>query len=162
MHSINLRLRRLELLDTLNTLGVTRRRRFSSILPVWLSFDPEEALLSIVEDKGAVTGHVRALGEWPASGSTIDLFLLRQALNRSSGDTVSLHAVSDGVLVFGDSWQVKLNLLKFGPDSLVRGQLGDLHPLADVPLFRWAYGKDWREFQYRRLAPPPLARPPRD
>jgi hypothetical protein len=74
-------LERLELLSALNTLGVTRRKRFSSIVPVWVHFDPARMLLQLVEDKGTVTAYVPAEGEWPIAGSTIDLFTLKRALN---------------------------------------------------------------------------------
>ncbi len=63
MKSIRLKLEHPDLLNALNTLGVTRRKRFSSIVPVWLYFDPETKLLQIVEDKGTVTAYVPAKGE---------------------------------------------------------------------------------------------------
>ncbi len=141
MKSIRLKLECLVLLNALNTFGVTRRKRFSSIVPVWLYFDPESKLLQIVEDKGTVTAYVPAKGEWPAAGATIDLFTLKRAFKHYTEDTVELHAVKDAILLATGNWHVKMNLLKFGPDNVVPGHPDDPHPLADLPLFRWVQRK---------------------
>ena len=136
MKSIRLKLEHLDLLNALNTLSVTRRKRFSSIVPVWLNFDPESKLLQVVEDKGKVTAYVPAKGEWPASGATIDLFILKRALKYYTEDIVELHAVKDAVLLASGNSHVKMNLLKFGPDSVVPVHPDNPNPLADLPLFR--------------------------
>ena len=141
MKSVRLKLERLDLLNALNTLGVTRRKRFSSIVPVWLRFDLESGLLQIVEDKGTVTAYVPAKGEWPATGATIDLSMLKRALKHCAEDVVHLHAVKDAILLASGNWHVTMNLLNFGPDNVVPGHPDYPHPLADLPLFRWVQRK---------------------
>lgn len=117
MHSIRLTVDREELDRALRLLGTTRRRRFSSVVPIWLSYSAHEGHLEIVEDKGAVTAAVPARGEWPPVGATVDLFMLRRAIERARDDEIDLHAVHDAVLVFGANWNVRLELLEFGPPS---------------------------------------------
>ncbi len=84
---------------------------------------------------------VPATGEWPIAGSTIDLYGLKRSLERTSAEVVELHALTEAVLLASGKWQVKLNLLNFGPaETMPRGP-DDKHPLADLPLFRWAKRK---------------------
>ena len=151
MKSIRLKLERCDLQNALNTLGVTRRRRFSSIVPVWLYFDTESKLLQIVEDKGAVTAYVPAEGQWPYFGATIDLYTLKRALKYHTDAIIELHTTKDAVLLANGNWQMKMHLLKFGPDNVVPGYADALNvvpghaddplPLADLPLFGWAQPK---------------------
>jgi len=145
VRSINLTVARDDLLRALQTLGVTRRRRFSSTLPVWLHLLPGGKELQIVEDRGRVTATVPAKGTWPASGATVDLFLLKRAVTNSRGEGVELHAVDGAVMLWADRWHVRLNLLAFGPDS--RGPKPPHNAPggeADLPLFRWADRKGRR------------------
>ena len=139
MRSIRLAVARADMLRALQTLSVTRRRRFSSTLPVWLYLLPGGKELQIVEDRGRVTASVPAKGTWPAAGTTIDLFLLKRAVTNSRCETVELHAVDGAVMLWADRWHVQLNLLPFGPES--RGGKPPRNALgaeADLPLFRWA------------------------
>jgi hypothetical protein len=138
MRSISLKLNRTEFISALETLGVTRRRRFSSIMPVWLKFVQETSSLDVVEEGGVVTASIPATGEWPIAGSTIDLFMLKRSLQRVKAEFVELHALEDAVLFASDNSHVKLHLLGFGPEKFVPGDPDDRHPLADLPLFRWA------------------------
>jgi len=149
MKSTGLRLRRAELLQALVTLGVTRRRRFRSVVPIWLRYDSTRRQLAAVEERGAVTAHVPAQGNWPPTGATVDLYLMKRALECHDDDAVELLLASDAVLLIGDYWHRRLKLLTFGPESVVPGLLDGTpsdtadrgHPLADLPLFRWAVGK---------------------
>ena len=64
-----------------------------------------------------------------------------RSLERTSAEVVELHALAEAVLLASGKWQVKLNLLNFGPaETMPRGP-DDKHPLADLPLFRWAKRK---------------------
>jgi hypothetical protein len=149
MKSIGLIVSRGDLLQALVTLGVTRRRRFRSVVPVWLHHDAERRQLAIVEERGAVTAHVRAEGDWPPAGATIDLYALKRAVERHPDDPVEFIVAADSILLAGDGWHARLNLRKFGPESTVHDPLDGTptdsadrgHPLADLPLFRWAAGK---------------------
>jgi hypothetical protein len=146
MQSIRLSLPRQELLRALQTLSVTRRRRFSSRLPVWMTLLPGVDELRIAEACSEVGAHVAARGSWPPAGVTVDLYLLKRAVGFVCGEAVNLHAIDDAVVVFGDRWHVRLNLLPFGPESrrsardaatLAPSRRGTA-PLADLPLFGWA------------------------
>ena len=146
MKSLRLSVARQELLLALQTLGVTRRKRFSSVLPVWLKFDPNTKSLQIVEERGAVFAHVPATGGWPPAGATVDLFMLRRAVTECRDENIDLHAVGDAVILFGDNWRVQLNLLSFGPENTVPAPpvptpSSDQFPVTDLPLFRWANRK---------------------
>lgn len=115
MQSPSLTINRDELLGALKLLGVTRRRRFSSVVPVWLKYEPGSQRLEISEDKATVSATVPANGTWPPMGATVDLYLLRRAVAREENADVELCALSDSVLVHGDGWMVRLELLEFGP-----------------------------------------------
>jgi hypothetical protein len=147
MQSIRLTVARTPLIHALQTLSVARRRRFSSSLPVWLHFAAERDELEIAEDRSQVAARVPAKGSWPPLGATVDLFMLRRAASRIETDTIDLHALHDAILIYAGRWQVKLNLLCFGPDSRRRASSSIAEPvrpqapLALLPLFRWAAGK---------------------
>lgn len=147
MQSIKLQVAKAELIRALKALGVVRRRRFSSSLPVWLRFIPDSGELQIVEDRGAVTARVPATGDWPVTGATVDLFCLRRAAEYCPADTIDLLATLDAVMLLGNSWNMRLGLLAFGPESDVTkppqaGQLPFAAPGPEVlPLFRWAHNR---------------------
>jgi hypothetical protein len=139
MRSIRLTMARAELLRALQTLGVTRKRRFSSSLPVWLRLLPGAKELQMVEDGGQVTASVPAKGTWPAVGATVNLFSLKRAVTHCHGDSVQLHAINDAVALWADRWHVRLKLMPFGPESRVhRLPKSAGAGVADLPLFRWA------------------------
>ena len=143
MQSIRLSVARTPLLDALTTLSVTRRRRFSSSLPIWLKFAAESGDLQIIEDQGQVAARVPAIGTWPPLGATVDLFMLKRAVARLETDSVDLHALSSAIVIYGDRWQVRLNLLTFGPESR-RPTTPNAEPQkqgAPLPLFEWASRK---------------------
>jgi hypothetical protein len=126
MQSILLAVDREELLRAIALLGTTRKRRFSSVVPVWLKHDPAECQLHIQEDGGAVIASVPAEGDWPPMGATVDLYLLRRAVQRGEGTLVRLRALGDAVVLEGEGWNVRLDLLEFGPPE---------PPLPPLPLF---------------------------
>ena len=136
MLSIKLTATRSDLLRALETLAETRRQRFSSILPAWISFAADDQELRLVEERGKVTASLPAVGTWPPAGVTIDLFTLKRALSACDSDEVDLHAAADFVIVFGDRWRARLKLLQFGPES-GRSLSGRRDPLAPLPLFEW-------------------------
>ena len=141
MQSIKLSITRQELISALRLLGVVRRRRFRSTLPVWLRFIAEAGELQIVEDRGAVEARVPASGDWPCAGATVDLFLLRRAVEDCPAPAVDLHATADAVMVFGGKWHVRLALQEFGPASRVgKPPATPSSPPGPegLPLFHWA------------------------
>ncbi len=146
MKSIGLTLKRTELQNAFKTLSVIRCRKASPNVPGWLFFDTETKKLQIVEEDGTVAAYVVAEGEWPAAGATIDLMTLKRALGHCKADAIQIHALEDAVLLSGGKWYVKMNLLKFGPDSVIPATADNLPtlppggppPLTDLPLFRWA------------------------
>lgn len=135
MLSIKLTATRSDLLRALETLAATRRRRFTSILPVWVSFAVDGQELRIVEERGKVTASLPAVGTWPPAGATIDLFTLKRAISACDSESVDLHATADSLIVFGDRWRARLKLLRFGPES--GRPSGRRDPLAPLPLFEW-------------------------
>ena len=149
MQSIRLSVPRDELLRALQTLSTTRRRRFSSSLPVWMALLPDGGELRITEDRSEVGAHVPAKGRWPPAGATVDLYMLKRAVTSVTGEVVDLHALDGAVVVYGDRWHVRLTLLAFGPESR-RKSKQERHEsgkaagvvLADLPLFRWAKAND--------------------
>ncbi len=140
MQSIRLSVARAPFLDALKTLSVTRRRRFSSSLPIWLNFAAESGELQIVEDQGQVAARVPARGTWPPLGATVDLFMLKRTLARLDIGYVELHALTNAIAIFADRWQVRLNLLNFGPESRRPATPITKPPMreAPLPLFEWA------------------------
>jgi hypothetical protein len=148
MHSMTLTVSQPEFVRALRTLGVLRRKRFTSRMPVWLHFLPEAGELQIVEEQGSVTAYVPAEGTWPAAGATINLFPLRKGAEDCCGPVVCLHVADDAILVSGEHTHFRMKLLEFGPASLVRrsvipGQAtvpqGVTVPdYLDLPLFRWS------------------------
>ena len=143
MQSIRLSVARAPLLDALKTLSVTRRRRFSSSLPIWLKFATESGELQVVEEQGQVAARVPANGTWPPLGATVDLFMLKRGVARLETDSVDLHALCSAIVIFGDRWQIRLNLLPFGPESR-RPKMPTAEPQkqgAPLPLFEWASRK---------------------
>ena len=144
MESIHLTIDRQELLNSLKILSVVRRKRFTSVLPIWLSFDPTANVLRLSEDQGAVEAEIPAIGEWPPAGATIDLYTLKRILEESDHDKIELHALEDAILFFAGSWNVRLNLLAFGPESLSKSDSDamastQILDVSSLPLFRWAH-----------------------
>jgi hypothetical protein len=135
MRSLKLTATREDLLRALNVLGVARRARFKSTVPVWLHFDEERQELRLVEERGKVTAALAAAGYWPPAGLTVDLFMLKRAVAAYTGEAVDLHTAADSLLVFGNQWRVRLKLLRFGPES--GRPAGPRDPLASLPLFEW-------------------------
>src|SRR5262245_31295756 len=117
MQPITLRMSKPELQRALQTLSTNRRRRFSSVLPVWLSFNAATKELEIQEEGGVVKAQVPAEGSWPPAGATVDLYMLKRALAVWRDDNIDLQATEDAILLSHDRRQVRLNLLTFGPES---------------------------------------------
>ncbi len=117
MNSISLTVARHELIAALKTLGTVRRKKFVSVVPVWMRFDPREGTLSITEERNAVIAVVRASGSWPPAGATVNLFMLRNAAQALETETVELAAISDAILIPTPHGHVRMNLLPFGPES---------------------------------------------
>ena len=142
MRSLRLSIVRADLVQALRVLGTHRRRRFTSVVPVWLQYDPGAHELWVGGDQANIRTAVKALGEWPAAGTTVDLFLLRQAIKNNTGEQVELHAIDEAVLVPTARGHVVLKLLPFGPVPRKPEQPApqshrryDWH--RDLPLFRW-------------------------
>lgn len=135
MLSIKLTATRSDLLRALETLAATRRQRFSSVLPVWISFAADGQELRLVEERGKVKASLPAVGIWPPAGVTVDLFMLKRAMSVCDSDAVDLHATADSLIVFGDRWRARFKLLRFGPESGRHSRRGD--PLAPLPLLEW-------------------------
>ena len=136
MLSIKLTATRSDLLRALETLAATRRQRFSSVLPVWISFPAGDQELRLVEERGKVAASLPAVGTWPPVGVTVDCFMLKRAMSACDSNAVDLHATADALIVFGDRWRARLKLLRFGPES-GRSPSGRRDPLAPLPLFEW-------------------------
>ena len=142
MISLNLKTDRKEFLEALKILSVVRRQRFTSVLPIWLSFDKTENMLQLAEDSAEVKAEIPATGEWPAAGATVDMYTLKRILENCTHDEIELHALEDTILFFAGSWNVRLNLLAFGPESLSKRDNNALastqvRDVSDLPLFRW-------------------------
>ena len=138
MDSISLSVPRGDFVHVLNVLGAVRRKRFRSVLPVWLHFDQWDGQLWIEEQRAAAAGAVAARGMWPPMGATVDLYLLRRAATMVSAERVQLVATADAILVPTERGHVSLKLLSFGPESPGARTGAPSHPLEDLPLFRWA------------------------
>lgn len=135
-----------QLLDALSALGRNRRQRFTSKLPVWLSWHPDPGIIRISEARNAVEAIVDASGNWPSTGATVNLFSLRGTVATVTADQVELHLVANGVLVPRTGGFHHLDLLSFGPEPRVSRSADDSarirrHGVAedsDLPLFRHA------------------------
>ncbi len=142
MQTLSLWVPRREFIQALSALSTVRRRRFASVLPVWLRFDGRERLLWIEEQSAAASGAVAAEGSWPAMGATVDLYLLRRAATLISAETAQLAATADAVVVPTDRGYVRLKLLSFGPESRrplpPQPPAAPPDPLANLPLLKWA------------------------
>ena len=110
--------------------------------------------LRITEDRAEVGAHVPASGSWPPAGATVDLYMLKRAVTKVTGDVVDLHALDEAVVVYGDRWHVRLNLLPLGPESRRPAESAALAvsclananaPLIQLPLFRWGLSRKLRE-----------------
>lgn len=124
MDTIRLTVPRVELLEALKTLSSTRRRRFSSSLPIWLDFDITRGELRLVEDRGRVAAGIPASGTWPPAGATVDLFMMKRAVSTMETDAIELHVLGDAVAIYAGRLQVRLHLLEFGPESRRKPGLG--------------------------------------
>ena len=140
MESLKLIVRKAELIRALRVLGTNRRRRFSSVVPIWLAYESEIGELRLREERGGVTAGLPAIGTWPVAGATVNLFPLRRAAKTAATEDVELIAVDEAVLVPTAQGHVSLPLLDFGPAGLVPlpRALPDRH--SDLPLFVWASG----------------------
>lgn len=129
MKSFGLRLAKAELLRALDVLSVTRKCRFSSVVPVWLRLNAEASELELTEDKGVAAG-LPAAGSWPPAGATVNLYALRHAVMQCRGDPVELQVLEDRIVIADGNFQAHLDLLPLGPDEVGGGE--------GLPLFRWA------------------------
>ena len=136
MDSLKLTVRKAELIRALRVLGTNRRRRFSSVVPVWLSF--HEGELRLTEERGGVMAGLPALGTWPVAGATVGLFPLRRAVEAAETENIELIAADEAVLVPTKRGHVALDLLNFGLKDAIRqpSPRSDRH--FDLPLFIWA------------------------
>jgi hypothetical protein len=138
LDSLRLSVSKPELVRALRVLSSNRRRRFSSVVPIWLHYDAERRELRLGEDHGTVLAVLPALGTWPAAGATVNLYALRNAALNASTNDVELLAVDEGVLVPTTRGYVALELLQFGPTSAALGVIPRSDRHSDLPLFRWA------------------------
>jgi hypothetical protein len=141
MKLIRLSLDREELLQALGTLSMVRRKRFG-LVPVWLGFNPEEASLTIQEERAHASATIPAQGNWPTTGATVDIAYLRGAVRKVSGPVVELIMMADAILVPREKGYVRLGLLDFGdkpiPPAPDRTQTRIVETPDGLPLFRWA------------------------
>jgi hypothetical protein len=141
MDVLRLTATRVDLAQSLRVLGTHRRRRFSSVVPIWLSFDPQIQELRLSEERAHVLASVPASGEWPAAGATVNLFMLRAAV-RNSPELVELLAAEDAVVVPTSRGYVRLDLLPFGPDCRMPKPEPKRSWHAHLPLFHWAASRN--------------------
>jgi hypothetical protein len=140
LESLKLIVRKADLTRALRVLGTNRRRRFSSVVPIWLAYESESGELRLREERGGVTAGVPAIGTWPVAGATVNLFALRQAAEAAATGDVELIAVDEAVLVPTARGHVSLPLLDFGPAGLVPLPRARPDRHSDLPLFVWASG----------------------
>jgi hypothetical protein len=138
MDSLRLIVRKADLIQALRVLGTNRRRRFSSVVPIWLAYLDENGELRLREEQGGVIAGLRAIGTWPAAGATVNLFPLRRAAEAAATEDVELIAVEEAVLVLTAKGHVSLPLLEFGPAGLVPRPVSRPDRHSDLPLFVWA------------------------
>ena len=99
MDSLKLLLRKDELVRALRVLSANRRARFSSIVPIWLDYDPRTCKLRLREDRGSVLAALPADGTWPSAGATVNLHMLHRAAKSVATDEIQLVCIEDAVLV---------------------------------------------------------------
>jgi hypothetical protein len=134
---LKLIVRKAELVRALRVLSANRRR-FSSVLPIWLAYESGVGELRLREERGGVMAGLPAFGRWPAAGATVNLFSLRRAAEAITGEDVELIAVDEAVLVPTAQGYVSLPLLEFGPEHNIPAPGGRLDRHTDLPLFLWA------------------------
>ena len=140
MEALKLIVHKADLIRALRVLGTNRRRRFSSVVPIWLAFEREIGELRLREERGGVTAGLTVIGTWPAAGATVNLFPLRRAVETAATKDVELIAVDEAVLVLTPRGHVSLPLLDFGPAGLVPPLRARPDRHSDLPLFVWASG----------------------
>ena len=100
MESLKLIVRKSELVRALRVLGTNRRRRFSSVVPIWLAYESEIGELRLREERGGVTAGLPAIGTWPVVGATVNLFPLRRAAETAATEDVELIAVDESMKLY--------------------------------------------------------------
>jgi hypothetical protein len=117
MQSLTLSMPKDEFVRALQTLAAARRRKRGASVPVWLRFNAGLGQLTISEARGKVLATVPAEGDWPPTGATVDLIMLRNAARSLKGAVAELKAIDDAILMPIDKGYVNMKLLPFGPDS---------------------------------------------
>jgi hypothetical protein len=92
LESLKLLVRKADLIRALRVLGANRRRRFSSVVPIWLAYESEIGELRLRDEHGGVTAGLPAIGTWPVAGATVNLFPLRRAAETVATEDVELIA----------------------------------------------------------------------
>jgi hypothetical protein len=72
LESLKLNVRKADLIWELRVLGTNRRRRFSSVVPIWLAYESEIGEF-LREERGGVTAGLPAIGTWPVAGATVNI-----------------------------------------------------------------------------------------
>jgi hypothetical protein len=137
LRSVQLIAGRTDLLAALRVLGTHRRRRFASIVPIWLHHDEINQELMLTEENATVQAAVHATGTWPAAGATVNLFLLRRAVTNSPV-RVELYATESAILVLTAKGYVSLDLLSFGPNSERPAPTPPVDHHSDLPIFSYS------------------------
>jgi len=106
-----------ELIRALQGLSKIKTRKRGAAIPVWIRFNGELGQLTISEARGQATAIISAKGDWPPTGATIDLIMLRNAARFLAGTSVELTIAEDAILLPTDRGHVALKLLPFGPES---------------------------------------------
>jgi hypothetical protein len=140
LESLKLIVPRADLIRALRVLCTYRRRRFSSVVPIWLAYVSKISELRLREEGGGLTAGLPALGTWSASGATVNLFPLRRTAETATTEDVELIAVDEAVLVPTAQGHVSLPLLDFGPAGLVPPPAARPDRHSALPLFVWASG----------------------
>lgn len=121
MKTLTLHVAKPDLVHALKTLGTIRRKRFSSTVPVWLSFNRSKGELAILEARRGVQAIVKATGYWPPAGATLDMFALRRVVEVLEMDEVELIVGAGEILIPTVRGHVSLKLQPFGPESRRKG-----------------------------------------